>query len=119
MPLSERARIELYLPDVDRAEYRDLLSTLQSEFTYTFNGSSVVRGVDGTYLSRAGHIVSDKVNVLYTDATIDPDKAFETVSEYADHLRDIVSRALREEAVLVVVHKVFHSVNVALRKVGA
>jgi hypothetical protein len=119
LPLSERARIELYLPDVDRPEYQDLLSSLQSEFTYTFSGSSVVRGVDGAYLSRSGHIMTDRVNILYSDATIDPDKSFETISEYADHLRDVVNEALREEAVLVVVHKVFHSVNVALRRPGA
>jgi hypothetical protein len=36
LPLSEKARIEVYLPDQPTAAYRDLLDALDQEFTYTF-----------------------------------------------------------------------------------
>lgn len=35
MPLSEKARIEVYLPDLPTPAYRDLLDALDQEFTYT------------------------------------------------------------------------------------
>lgn len=47
MPLSEKARIELYLPDLPRQEYRDLLEALDREFAYTFGGASILRGIEG------------------------------------------------------------------------
>jgi len=67
LPLSEKARIEVYLPDVSRAEYQDLLVQLQQEFTYTFGGCTTVRGLEGNYLSRGGLVIRDRVNLVYTD----------------------------------------------------
>ena len=54
MPLSEKARIEVYLPDVTRLAYEDLLDAFEQEFTYTFGGCTTVRGLEGNYLSRLG-----------------------------------------------------------------
>lgn len=34
----------------------------------------------------------------------------QTISKYADKLRDATFKALEEEAVLVVVHQVYHSI---------
>jgi hypothetical protein len=48
LPLSEKARIEVYLPDLARFAYQDLLDTLEREFTYTFGGCTIVRGLEGT-----------------------------------------------------------------------
>ena len=42
MPLSEKARIEVYLPDLPRAEYQDLLGALEQEFAYTFGGCTTL-----------------------------------------------------------------------------
>ena len=42
MPLSEKARIEVYLPDVSRPEYQELLAELEQEFTYTFGGCTTL-----------------------------------------------------------------------------
>ena len=62
MPLSEKARIEMYLPDLPPVAYRDLLDALNQEFTYTFGGCTIVRGLDGSYLSRLGLRIRDHIN---------------------------------------------------------
>ena len=36
MPLSEKARIEVYIPDLLQQTYQNLLNALAQEFTYTF-----------------------------------------------------------------------------------
>ena len=64
MPLSEKARIEVYLPDVPREAYRDLLGALQEEFCYTFGGCTTVRGLEGNYLSQGGLRMRDTVNLV-------------------------------------------------------
>ncbi len=52
MPLSEQARVEVYLPDVPREEYQNLLAALEQEFTYIFGGCTTSRGLEGSYTSR-------------------------------------------------------------------
>jgi hypothetical protein len=109
LPLSEKARIEVYLPDVPRQEYQDLLAALEQEFTYTFGGSTTVRGLEGNYLSRLGLRMRDRINLVYTDAPFAFEENFDRLSRYADQLRDAAFEALEEEAVLVVVFKVYHA----------
>ena len=70
MPLSEKARIEVYLPDLPRPSYRDLLEALEQEFTHTFGGCTTVHGLSGHYLSDFGLTIPDRVNLLYTDAAL-------------------------------------------------
>ena len=67
MPLSERARIEVYIPDLPKPAYQDLLEAFDQEFTYTFGGATIIRGLDGSYLSRLGSRMQDRVNLIYTD----------------------------------------------------
>ena len=67
MPPSEKARIEVYLPDLPRAAYYDLLEELSREFTYAFGGCTIIQGLDGSYLSEAGLPVQDRINLIYTD----------------------------------------------------
>ena len=109
MPLSEKARIEVYLPDVPRPTYQDLLAALEQEFTYTFGGCTIIRGLEGSYLSRLGLTMRDRINLLYTDTLFAFDENFTRLSRYADELRDAAFKALAEEAVLVSVFKVYHS----------
>ena len=49
------------------------------------------------------------MNLLYTDAALDFDRAADVIGRYADELRDAAYRALNEEAILVAVYPVFHS----------
>jgi len=109
LPLSEKARIELYLPDLPRQEYRDLLEALDREFAYAFGGASIVRGIEGSYLSEAGSHIRDRVNLIYTDTPFAFRENLASLSRYADQLREAAFAALQEEAVLVVVIPVYHA----------
>lgn len=109
MPLSEKARVEVYLPDLPRAAYQDLLSALEQEFTYTFGGCTIVRGLDGSYLSQAGAQIQDRINLIYTDTPYAFEENFGVIAAYADTLREAAFAALEEETVLVAVAKVYHA----------
>lgn len=109
MPLSERARIEVYLPDLPRLNYQDLLDALTEEFTYAFGGCTIIRGLAGSYLSQADSPVQDRINLIYTDTPYSFSENFDTVSMYADKLNRAALAALEEEAILVVVSQVYHS----------
>ena len=98
MPLFEKARIEVYLPDSENPAYADLLDSLQREFTYSFRGCTLIRGLEGNYLSRVGIAMQDSVNLLYTDVPVAFAANFQMLSDYADELRDAAFRALEEEA---------------------
>ena len=39
MPLLERTRVEVYLPDLPSSEYQNLLRSFEEEFTYAFGGA--------------------------------------------------------------------------------
>ena len=109
MPLSERARIEVYLPDLPRLNYQDLLDALTTEFTYSFGGCTIVRGLDGTYLSQAELPIQDRINLIYSDTPYGFNENFETVSTYVEELNRAAHAALQEEAIFIVVSQVYHS----------
>jgi hypothetical protein len=108
LPLSEKARIEVYLPDVPRPAYQDLLAALEQEFTYTFGGCTILRGLEGNYLSQLGVRMRDRINLVYTNTPFAFEENFPRLSRYTDELRDAAFEALEEEAVLVAVLKVYH-----------
>jgi hypothetical protein len=109
LPLSEKARIEVYLPDLPHASYRDLLGALTQEFTYTFGGCTIIRNLDGSYLSQAGLPIQDRINLIYTDTPYTFEENFEIVSAYADKLKAAALAALEEEAILGVVSQIYHA----------
>jgi hypothetical protein len=109
LPLSEKARVEVYLPDLPKQAYQNLLEALEEEFTYTFGGSTTIHGLDGNYLSHAGLPIRDRVNLIYTDTPFSLEEHFARLSTYTDELRKAAFEALAEEAILVVVLKVYHS----------
>lgn len=81
MPLSEKARVEVFLPDLPKPSYQSLLEALEQEFTYTFGGSTTVRGLDGSYLSQLGLTIRDRISLIYTDAPFAFDENFQTLSK--------------------------------------
>jgi len=109
LPLSERARIEVYLPDLPRAAYQDLLAAFEQEFSYAFGGCSTVRGLEGNYLSQAGTIIRDRVNLLYTDTPFGFQEHRAALDRYADELRHAAAEALEEEAILIVMLSIYHA----------
>lgn len=109
MPLLEWARVELYLPDLPTAAYQNLLGAFDQEFTYAFGGCTIVRGLSGSYLSRAGVKPPDRINLIYTDLPLALSTNLESVARYADELKQAAFDSLAEEAVLVVVTQVYHA----------
>lgn len=110
MPLSKRARIEIYLPDKPKKPiYRRLQKAFENEFLQTFGGATVIKDIKGLYLSSAGKTDSDKINLIYADTPFDFDKHFKALSKYADDLRESTLEASEEESILIVVHEIYHS----------
>jgi hypothetical protein len=62
LPLLERVRLEVYLPDPSIPEYDNLLTSF-AEFTYAFGGCTILRGLEGCYLSQFGKRIHDRINV--------------------------------------------------------
>lgn len=110
MPLLERARVEIYLPDLPTPSYRSLLEAFDEEFTYAFGGCTIVRGLEGSYLSRAGGKTPDRINLIYTDLPLALSTNFESVARYAEELKRTAFESLTEEAVLVAVTQVYHTI---------
>ncbi len=110
MPLSVKARVEVYLPDLPKPVYQKLLQIFAEEFTSAFGGCTIIRGLDGNYLSRFGQIITDRINLIYTDTPFDFQENFSSISDYTDELRKAAFEALEEEAILVVVWQVYHSI---------
>jgi hypothetical protein len=100
----------VFLPDVPRPAYQELLDALDREFTYAFGGCTMILGLAGSYLSRHGLICKDRINLHFTDTSLTLTEDFDHISRYTDHLRHAAFIALEEEAVLVVVvYPVYHS----------
>ena len=85
------------------------MSALTQEFTYTFGGCTIIRGLDGSYLSQAGLPIQDRINLIYTNTPYTFEENFEIVSVYADKLKAAAFAALEEGAILVVVSQVYHA----------
>ena len=108
MLLSAKARIEVYLPDHLSLASQELLIVFNNEFTHTFGGATLWRGLDGSYLAQNGQTVRDRINLLYTDTPFSLEENVDEVSAYMAKLRQAVLDALQEEAVLVVALPVYH-----------
>ena len=102
MPLSAKARIEVYLPDLLKPAYQNLLQAFEDEFTYNFGGCTIVRGLDGNYLSNFGEKIKDRINLIYTDTPYSFQDNFILISDYTDKINKAAFEALDEEAILVV-----------------
>ena len=109
MPLLERARVEVYVPDLPAPHYRNLLLSFEEEFTYAFGGCTIVRGLEGSYLSRVGVKTPDRINLIYTDLPVALSTNFDSVARYADELKQAAFDALDEESVLVAVGQIYHA----------
>ena len=109
MPLCERARVEVYIPALPHPIYQNLLATPRREFTYVFGGCTIIGGLNGSYLSKSGLHLEDRINLVYTDTPYAFKENFEIISAYADKLKAATFVALEEDAILVVVFKTYHA----------
>ena len=110
MPLSARARIEIYLPDVPRKVYRSARKAFEREFLETFGGCTVIKGIKGLYLSANEKTDADKIVLIYADTPFEFRKNRAALSKYTDELRDVAFQTTSEESILIVVHEIYHSV---------
>ena len=67
-----------------------------------------MNGLEGSYLSRTGSVMRDRVNLLYVGTPFTVRDNFDTLASYTDQLRVPAMDALKEEAILIVVYSVFH-----------
>ena len=110
MPLSKRARIEIYLPERGRSDYERMQRAFEREFLHTFGGCTVIKNIKGLYLASDGKTDQEKVSLVYSDTPFDFDEYFEDLSTYTDELREAALEASDEESILIVVHGIYHSV---------
>ena len=110
MTLSAKGRIEIYVPDPLDESYTQVLAALEEEFTFNFGGCSIVRGIDGHYLSDDGAKDSDRINLIYTDTPFTFEENLNSLTVYMTEIRSAVGEALKlEESILVAAYPVFHS----------
>jgi hypothetical protein len=110
LPLLERTRVEVYLPDLPSSVYQNLLRSFEEELTYAFGGTSVVRGLEGSYLSASGERIPDRINLLYSDVPLALSTDFSSVAAYVRELKRAAMEELSEEAILISVEQVYHQI---------
>ncbi|MDQ4121826.1 MAG: hypothetical protein M3209_10320 [Acidobacteriota bacterium] len=111
MPLSEKVRIEIYVPDRGEANYQNLLEALADEFTESFGGATVLRGFEGRYLSDSGEKEVEKMNLIYTDLPLNLSEYQNEIAVYLDEVKDAAHEVLDEESILVTARVIFHADN--------
>jgi hypothetical protein len=109
LPLSKRARIEIYLPERRGARYRRLREAIENEFLHTFGGCTVIKDTKGLYKGADREADVDRMSLVYADAPLDLDKNLQALSRYTDALREAAREATQEESILVVVQEIYHS----------
>ncbi len=108
MPLSERVRIEIFIPDPPDVSYRVLRQEIASELSYAFGGCTEISAA-GKYCSPQGRIVSDNIRILFSDAPIQFERDQVTLSQYVDWVKHAAQQSLEnEDEVLISVYPVCH-----------
>ena len=108
MPLLEKVRVEIFIPDVQDPAYDRVLEVLGDELTYSFGGCTVISSA-GKYRTEDGAIIPDKIHILFSDTAFLWARDRLLIESYVARARAVVRRALsREESILVVVFPVFH-----------
>ncbi len=99
LPRLEQVRVELYIPYLPMASYRNLLLSFEKEFTYAFGGCTIIRGLDGNYLSQAGVKTPHRISLIYTYLPLAFGATnFETAARYADELKQAAAEAFNSRS---------------------
>ena len=108
MPLSEKIRIEIFIPELPDPVYTRILEELGDELSYAFGGCTIA-SISGKYRSDSGLILPDRINMLFTDTPFEWAKDRAVIERYAEGLRDIIAQTLKEEeAILLSIYPVHH-----------
>jgi len=109
LPLSKRARIEIYIPERETSNYAVLESVFEQEFLHTFGGCTVIRNIKGMYLGSDDMTDVEPVSLVYSDTPFDFEENFDAIEQYTEELRAAALEASEEESILIVVHEIYHS----------
>lgn len=108
MPLSEKARIEVYVPDRKKPHYENLLDAFADEFTEAFGGATVIYNFEGRYLDENGEKIVESMNVVYADLPLSLSEFLPEIAAYTEEIKQAAHETLEEESILVTVKTVFH-----------
>ena len=109
LPLSEKVRIEVYVPGRSKAHYHYLCEAFGDECTEAFGGCTVQRGFEGRCFSDSGVKTIDGMNVVYTDLPLALPEYLAEIAAYTDEIRKAAHEILEEESILVTVRTIFHA----------
>lgn len=109
MPLSKRARIEIYLPERGDTAYARMQREFEDEFLETFGGCTVIKNIKGLYTDADGKTDHDRISLVYADTPFEFDEYFDELSVYTDELRSAALEASEEESILIAVQAIYHS----------
>jgi len=108
LPLFEKVRIELFIPDLPDPIYARLLEEFGNELSYAFGGCTAI-STQGKYRSTAGSILPDNVTLLFTDTPFQWNKDRLLIERYTRSLQRVVGQVLsNEEAISISAHPVYH-----------
>jgi hypothetical protein len=110
--LTPRIRVEVYIPIRFPDAYHDSLRWVIKEFIRLRGGCTVNENIGGYYFSRAGEVIDDRVNVVYSDFSLNWNKAADRaeVFAYCLKLRGFLLEKLSEEKILISAYPVSHLV---------
>jgi hypothetical protein len=83
--LSERVRVEIFIPDLPDPSYSRLLEELEVELSYTFGGCTVL-SASGNFRTDVGLILPDQINIVFTDLDLDIDRDRLRIGQYVDRV---------------------------------
>jgi hypothetical protein len=107
--LSERVRVEIFIPDLPDPSYSRLLEELETELSYAFGGCTPI-SASGHFRSDSGQILPDKIAILFTDVDLDINRDRLRIGQYIDRITEAIEEALpHEESILVAVHPIYHA----------
>jgi hypothetical protein len=96
LPLSEKVRVEIFIPDNRNFADKRLVEQLGNEMSYSFGGCTIATA-NGKYRATSGTIVRDRLNILYTDTPLIWDEDLLLISQYVERLKVAVHLALTNE----------------------
>lgn len=108
--LTPRIRVEVYIPIRYENSYQDSLAWVIEELTELHGGCTVNENVGGYYLSRLREVIDDRVNVVYSDFSLDWYKRSEREKAlaYCTKLKRFLLENLLEEEILISAYPVSH-----------
>ena len=108
--LTPRIRVEVYIPIRYETAYQDSLAWVIDEFTELRGGCTVNENVGGYYRSQAGQVIDDRVNIVYSDFSLNWDEDTERVEllNYCAELKRFLLENLWEEEIFISAYPVSH-----------